>query len=93
VKSIELLLAVCAFGTGMLSAWYWLKASKVPTDPGWGKGGIVEAGIHALSQDAWIAAMLQAASESSRLNKIAARWTAATAALTVTGALIGALSG
>ncbi|WP_458070530.1 hypothetical protein [Rhodanobacter sp. BL-MT-08] len=93
MKRIELLLAVCAFATGLLSAWYWLKASKVPADPGWGKGGMVESGIHALSQDAWIAAMLQAASESSRLNKIAARWTAATAALTVTGALIGALNG
>ena len=93
MKGIELVLAVCAFATGLLSAWYWLKASRAPANPGWGEGGVVEPGIHALSQDAWIAAMLQAASESSRLNKIAARWTAATAALTVIGALIGALSG
>lgn len=51
MKSIELLLAVCGFATGMLSALYWLKASRVLVDPGWGKGGIVEPGVHALSQD------------------------------------------
>jgi len=93
VKGIELLLAVCAFATGLLSAWYWLKASRVSADPGWGKGGMVEPGIHALSQDAWIAAMLHAASESARLNKTAAYWTAATVALTGISTLVGALVG
>ena len=60
MKCIELLLAVCAFATGMLSALYWLKASKVSIDPGWGKDGMVEPGVHALSQEGWIAAALRA---------------------------------
>lgn len=93
MKSIELVLAVCAFTTGLLSAWYWLKASMVPADPDWSKRGFVEPGIHALSQDAWIAAMLQAASESARLNKKAACWTAATVALSGMGTLVGSLGG
>lgn len=60
---------------------YWHRASRVTADPGWGRDGLVEPGVHSVAQDAWIAALIQSASESARLNKIAAVWTAATALL------------
>jgi len=76
-------IAVLAFVTGMIAAWYWYRASSVPTDPGWYRDDRAEPAIHSLTQDAWITAMLQSASESARLNGIAARWTALTVVLTV----------
>jgi hypothetical protein len=91
VKYLVIALTAAACLTGLLSAWYWQKASLVPVDPGWGANGLVEPGVHSLSQDAWIAAMLRASLESARLNKIAARWTAVTAALTAIAALTGVL--
>jgi hypothetical protein len=93
VKVIEVLLAVSGCIAGLVSAWYWLKASSVPIEPIWSKYKGVEPGVHSLSQDGWIGGVLEATLESGRLNKIAARWTAATVALTVIGTLASALSG
>ncbi|MGH8115675.1 MAG: hypothetical protein ACREPS_11580 [Rhodanobacteraceae bacterium] len=72
----------------MLAAWYWYKASRVQPDPGWDGTRLVEPGVHSMAQDAWIAAMLQSASESARLNKIAALWTAVAVALNALAALL-----
>lgn len=88
MKYLELVLAVAAFITGLLAAGYWYKASRVQPDPSLGRGGYVEPGIHSLAQDAWNAALIQSASESARLNKIAALWTAVAVALNALAALI-----
>lgn len=82
MKIAEIAIAILAFVTGLVAAWYWYRASKITADPGWGPNGLAEPGVHSAAQDAWIAAMLQSASESARLNKIAALWTAVTVALT-----------
>lgn len=93
VKYVEVLLAVGGGIAGLVAAGYWLKASAVQIEPIWSKYGGVEPGVHSHSQDGWIVGMLEAATESARLNKIAARWTAATVVLGAISALIGALSG
>lgn len=82
MKVAEIAIAILAFATGLVAAWYWYRASKITADPGWGPNGLAEPGVHSAAQDAWIVAMLQSASESARLNKIAALWTAVTVALT-----------
>lgn len=92
MKTVEIALALLAFVCGMLAAWYWLRASRVPTDPGWGKNGLGQPGIHSMAQDAWIMAIMQSAAESGRLNAIAARWTALTAVLTALAALIAVVA-
>ncbi len=88
MKIAEIAIAVLAFVTGLVAAWYWYRASKITADPGWGPNGLAEPGIHPAAQDAWIVAMLRSASESARLNKIAAFWTAAAVALNALAALI-----
>ncbi len=59
--------------TGFVSAYYWLLSAKVSVAPTW----YVEPAIPELSQMGWTAALLEASSRAARLNKIAARWTAA----------------
>ncbi|WP_350015437.1 hypothetical protein ABNK63_09040 [Rhodanobacter sp. IGA1.0] len=93
MRLVEVLLAIGGCVAGLVSAGYWLKASVVPIDPIWSKQGGVEPGVHSLSQDGWISGMLEAALESARLNKIAARWTAATVVLAAISALVGTFSG
>lgn len=93
VKYIEVLLAAAGGIAGLVSARYWFKASAIPVEPIWSKYGGVEPGVHSASQDGWMFGVLEAATESARLNKIAARWTAATAMLGAISALVGALSG
>jgi len=88
MKVAEIAIAILAFVTGLVAAWYWYRASKITADPGWGPNGLAEPGVHSAAQDAWIAAMLQSASESARLNKIAALWTAVTVALTSISAIV-----
>jgi hypothetical protein len=88
MKAIEIVFALLAFVSGMLAAWFWLRASRVRTDPGWSKNGLIEPGIHSMTQDAWIVAIMQSAAESGRLNAIAARWTALTAILTALTTLV-----
>ena len=88
MKAIEIVFALLAFVSGMLAAWFWLRASRVRTDPGWGENGLVEPGIHSVAHDTWIVAIMQSVAESGRLNAIAARWTALTAILTALAALM-----
>lgn len=90
MKIAEITLAILAFVTGLVAAGYWYRASKVTADPGWDPNGLAEPGVHSAAQDAWIAAMLQSASESARLNKIAALWTAVSIFLTAISAIAAA---
>ena len=43
---ITIVLAVAALIAGLLSAWYWLKASRVEVTPLWAELGMAEPAIH-----------------------------------------------
>jgi len=77
-SSLSSFAAACA----LISAWYWIKASKVPTRPAIldqaPLPGLEDA---LLSENSWAWAFLQAVAKSAELNAIAARWTAAAAVL------------
>jgi len=88
MKIVEIAIAILAAVTGMVAAGYWYRASRITADPGWGPNGLARPGIHSAEQDGWIVAMLQSASESAHLNKIAALWTAVTVALTGISAIV-----
>lgn len=87
MKYVELILAVAAFVTGLLAAQYWYKASHIQTVPKWGYSGESQ-WAQALGQHHWTGQLIASTSESARLNKIAALWTAAAVALNAFAALI-----
>lgn len=92
MKLAQIIIAALAFITGMNAAWYWYCASRVTADPGWGRNGVVESGVHSAAQDGWIAALIQSSVESTRLNQIAAKCTAASVGLTAIAAILGVLA-
>ncbi len=59
------------------AAYLWWQASRIGVEP---RGG-ERSGSHQMQQDAWIVALMQAYSESSALNSLAARWSAIAAIL------------
>lgn len=73
--------AICTLASGLIGAWYWLKSSQIGFDPY--KGGY-EPVVNDMRTMAWLTEILTVSSEAARLNKIAARWTAAA---TIFGAL------
>jgi hypothetical protein len=87
VKYLELVLAAVAFITGLLAAWYWYKASRIQTVPKWGYSGEGH-WAQALGQHRWTEELITSTSESARLNKIAALWTAVAVMLNALAALI-----
>ena len=71
VRDLEIVLTLAAFSFGLMSAWFWYRASRVVTVPvrlGWVEPGSPEA-------TQWISGLLAASNEAARLNKIAALWT------------------
>ena len=80
--------AISGFITGLIAAGYWLAASKVEIVPIWNN---TEPTDPILSQMGWMAGALAAASESARLNKIAAALTAITVFLTTVSSVLGLL--
>lgn len=89
MKCFVIFLATGSFITGLISAWYWYKASAVPVEPVWIKNDGIEPGDSLLSQSGWISGLLGSVHESARLNKVAAAWTAFTVVLTTISALVG----
>jgi hypothetical protein len=95
-------LAVAGLAVGLSAAYYWWKASKVETDPGW-SGDPSQSAADALrpirppdsqlSQEGWLMAVLTAARESARLNKTAACLTAVAVLLSALSSVLGALAG
>jgi hypothetical protein len=95
-------LAVAGLAVGLCAAGYWLKASKIEIDPGW-RSGPATSPADALkpikptdpqqAQGNWIVATITAACESARLNKVAARLTAAAVVLSALSSVVGALAG
>lgn len=84
----SIVLAMGAAITGLNAAQYWLRASQVPINPAWR----VEPGEQDAAHRGWMARMLQASIDSANLNAKAARWTAVSVVLTVTSAIVGALT-
>jgi hypothetical protein len=78
MRYVALALAGGAMITGFIAAWYWYKASVVKLAPETG-GGF--GGGFASVDGAWAGGAVDAIKESSRLNKIAAGFTAASVAL------------
>lgn len=98
----SVLLAFTGGLVGLLAAWYWFKASRIPVDPGW-RSGVPESAEDArkpiepvdreLAQSLWITGILKAGGESAGLNKIAALLTAIAAALSAASSILGGLVG
>lgn len=81
VKYVPVALAVMSLVTGLIAAYLWLLASQVNVDPGWGQNPLMEPVDDDQKSMAWIVGMLKASTDSARLNKFAARWTAASVIL------------
>src|SRR5262245_59118635 len=77
VKMITLTFAAISCLTGLVAAWYWLRASKIGISPGWTvePGGETDGNIMG-----WVTGCMIAFNLSGKLNKLAARWTAAAVA-------------
>lgn len=80
MKIAEIALAMLASVAGLLAAWYWYKASRIQTVPKWNYSGDAS-WAQAVGQHRWTEDLIARTSESARLNKIAAQWTAVTVAL------------
>lgn len=86
MRLVALFLAVLGFAVGMVAAGYWLRASRVDAAPVWGDGEPVDP---VMSQGGWIAGLLQASSQSARLNQRAAVLTAVAVVLTTGSGVAG----
>lgn len=84
MKVIGLVCAFFGLVTGLKAAHCWHRASKVPIVPAWK----VEPGESDASQQGWQSGTMEAFSKSGELNKVAARWTAASVALGAIGTFI-----
>ena len=105
---IGIMLAMAACGTGLWAAWKWRAASLVPIDPGWGPPGTNETylvpgyGIEvprhlepldpAQSNRELDTAIWGAETESGRLNKVAAKWTAISVGLSGASVFVEAVT-
>ena len=69
-------LAITNLITGLIAAVYWLRGSRIVPLPFWAQFGQIEPVNREAANESWIVAQLQAASDSGRLNAIAAIWTA-----------------
>lgn len=71
MQIISVLLALLACGSGLWAAREWFVASRIPVVPSW----IVEPGEVTGSLQGWVATIMAASAQSSRLNARAAIWT------------------
>ncbi len=70
-----MVLALIAFSSGLMGAWFWYRSSKVVTIPL--RVGRVDPSAPDAAETGWISGLLVAGNEAARLNKIASLWTAA----------------
>ncbi|WP_149534167.1 hypothetical protein [Tardiphaga sp. P9-11] len=76
LTSIQNGIPFVAAACGLISAGYWYLASRVEIAPLWQKLGTPEPVVQELRESGWIHGIIEAGTESARLNKIAAIWTA-----------------
>jgi hypothetical protein len=89
MKILSIALALIGAVAGIVAATYWYKASAVKIVP---KADGRFGGGMALSTTPWVTGALDAFSETARLNKTAALWTAASVLLSAVSAVAGAFS-
>ena len=93
MKFASVALALLGLGCGGAAAWFWFCASKVAVIPIWARGDFpFEPVIAEQSQRGWISGLLQASTESARLNKIAAIWTGGSILLSATSTVFSVLA-
>jgi hypothetical protein len=86
MRYVSLGLAIGAMISGLVAAWYWYRGSIVKVTPktdGRFGGGIASSG------GPWTAGIFDAIADAGRLNKIAARWTALSVALSGLASVAG----
>lgn len=86
IRLAALLLALAGFVVGILAARIWLLASRVIVSPQWGD---IEPRDPVMSQAGWIVGLLEASTESARLNRRAAMLTAIAVLLTTGSGVAG----
>jgi hypothetical protein len=93
MKLISVALALTGLCAGGLAAWYWYCTSNVSTAPMWARViNPFEPVIREQAHDDEIAGLVKGASESARLNKIAALWTGASIFLSALSVVIGSFA-
>jgi hypothetical protein len=92
MKYVIIALAAGALVTGLKASYHWYESSEVEIGPVWTAVN-PEPVDPELRQIVKHAAMIDAAGRSAVLNKIAARWTAASVVLGVASSIVGALAG
>jgi hypothetical protein len=89
MKYLAVAMAASSLICGLVAAWYWYRASKIPFQPDY----------HALPDDvsdiefhgALVTAVMKAVQKAGALNRLAALWTAAAVVLGGVAGLIGTL--
>jgi hypothetical protein len=90
MKYLVMAFAVGALTTGLKAAYHWYESSQVQIDPGWTIER-QEPVVPELRQNDRHAAIIDAASKSAALNKIAAIWTAVSVVLGAASSIAGSL--
>jgi hypothetical protein len=92
--------AVPALIVGLRAAWYWQKASEIGIDPGWNSGEPGDtrpcqpADLEGIgTMDGWLSATMEAARQSSDLNRKAAILTAISVVLAGLSSFAGSVAG
>jgi len=82
-------LSVASLGCGLIAAWYWYKASKIPFTPSYDKlpDDVSDIDFHG----ALVTAVMLAVGKAGALNRLAALWTAASVVLGGSAGLIDTL--
>jgi hypothetical protein len=91
MRCVSIVFAVFALITGLKAAHHWYAASEVTIDPGWTSAN-PEPVDEALKQLDWNVAIITAATESAKRNKVAARWTAVAVILGAISSVAGSLN-
>lgn len=82
-SAVSIATLFAALVTGLVSAYFWWKASRVLPNP---SGGI-DSGEQLVRQEAWLWAQIEQSKTASKLNAIAAGWSAITVLLSVLSSL------
>jgi hypothetical protein len=103
LNTVSLILSAAGFALGLLSAYFWLKASEVSVSPAWelefprdviarspdkSENDVVHNNIMG-----WVTGVMAAFKKSGELNRRAAIWTAVTVAVTSFASLLSSIAG
>jgi len=86
MKLVSLTLALCGFVTGIVAAWIWHKASKVPISPE------IVPDDPVYGTMVWAESTKTAFQKAGELNAKAAAWTALSVAINALAAVVGMFS-